>query len=33
VGHGRKRLHPEVLTSLINYLDVVTLDTNNSNNK
>jgi len=29
-GKGGKRLHPEVLTSLINYLDVVTLDNGNA---
>jgi type I restriction enzyme M protein len=29
-GSGGKRLHPEVLTSLINYLDVVTLDNGNA---
>lgn len=29
-GSGGKRLHPEVLTNLINYLDVVTLDNGNA---
>jgi hypothetical protein len=30
VGHGRRRLHPKVLTSLFNYLNVVTLDIGNT---